>query len=68
MNGLRTRSFEILNNWGKPVFGLIFWGSVGGALLHTIFPEISLTTTRAISGLLGLAAGLRAKKRVQGWI
>ena len=67
MNALLTRGFEILNNWEKPVFGLIFWGSVGGALLHTILPELSLTTTRTISGLLGLAAGLRAKK-VQGWI
>jgi hypothetical protein len=67
MKALLTRCFEILNNWGKPVFGLVFWGSVGGALLHTIFPELSLTTTRTISGLLGLAAGLRAKK-VQGWI
>ena len=67
MNAPMTRMIEILNSWGRPVFGLVFWGSVGGALLHTAFPELPLTSGQAIAGALGLAAGLRARK-LQGWI
>lgn len=61
------RAFELLDSWGKPVFGLVFWGSVGGALLQTAFADLAPITGQAIGGSLGLAAGLVARQR-QGWL
>ncbi|MDG1399214.1 MAG: hypothetical protein P8K76_09370 [Candidatus Binatia bacterium] len=61
------RAFALVNSWGKPVFGLVFWGSVGGAFLQEAFPDLKPMTAQAIGGSLGLAAGLIARHR-KGWL
>lgn len=67
MNISTRRGLEFLDSLGKPIFGLVFWGSVGGALMHSACPDLPLPTAQAIGAIGGLAAGLRARKR-QAWI
>lgn len=53
--------------WGTAWFGLIFLGSVFGAIGHTIWPDSSSIVVYAISTAVGLAVGLIAHMRGGWW-
>ena len=51
------------NTWGPVWFGLIFIGSVLNAVGSDLWPDVHNLTLAAVSGAVGLGAGLVAKRR-----
>ena len=51
------------NTWGPVWFGLIFVGSVLNAVGRDLLPDVPSLTLAAMSGAVGLGAGLIAKQR-----
>lgn len=51
------------NTWGPVWFGLIFIGSVLNAVGSDMWPNVPSLTLAAISGAVGLSAGVIAKQR-----
>ena len=52
-----------VDDWGRAWFGLIFWGSVLFATARRLWPDASELPLGAGSLLLGLGAGLVARRR-----
>ena len=55
-----------LGQWGLVWFGLLFWGSIFGAILMYVFDSNFLMSL--VGYLLGLAFGITAKNKVWSWI
>lgn len=55
--------FAYSESWGKVWFALVFWGSVLGAGLLTLFPSMNPTVAYGGAAASGAAMGLIAKAR-----
>ena len=55
-----------LDQWSLVWFGLLFWGSIFGALLMYVFDANLLISS--VGYLLGLAFGALAKNKGWSWI
>ena len=55
-----------LEQWGLVCFGLLYWGSIFGAILMYVFDSNFLMSL--VGYLLGLAFGITAKNKGWSWI
>ena len=55
-----------LQQWGLVLFGLLFWGSIFGAVLMYVFDANFLMSL--VGYLLGFAFGVTAKNKGWSWI
>ena len=63
MEQLITRIFETINHWGKPVFGMVFCGSIGGAVVQATLPQIPNLPVTVAGATVGFLWGLLARSR-----